>query len=91
MTLRVEVRFEPRSLVRANDGLDLDACSARYAAAVKAALEVELGPAIVVVVADPAERGVRVLATGATETDNWAAERTALDVAWVVRETVPFG
>lgn len=91
MTLRVEVRFAPGSLVRANDGLDLDACARRYASAAKAAIEAELGPAEVSVVCDPGAPGVRAIVTGGGETENRAAERTALDLAWAVRETLPFG
>lgn len=91
MTLRVEVRFEPRSLLRANDGVDLAAAAARYAAAVKAAIEADLPAAEVVVFADDSGRGVRALATGgAAESDDRAAERLALDLAWAVREMVPF-
>lgn len=91
MTLRVEVRFAPGSLVRANDGLDLDACAGRYASATKAAIEAELAAAVVSVLADPGVPGIRATATGGGETENRAAERTALDLAWAVRETLPFG
>ncbi len=91
MTLRVEVRFEPASLVRANDGLDLESAAARYAAAVKAAVEADLPAAEVVVLADRSGRGVRALASGGdNETVERAAERLALDLAWAVREMVPF-
>ena len=91
MTLRVEVRFEPRSLVRANDGLDLDACAVRYAAAVRAAIEADVPAAAVSVVADPGERGVRAVVTGGADVENRSLERSALDLCWAIRETFPFG
>jgi hypothetical protein len=91
LTLRVEVRFEPRSLVRANDGLDLEACAERYAIAVAAAIEADLPAAVVVVRPDPGARGVRALATGgADDAENRSAERLALDLAWAVRDTVAY-
>lgn len=89
MTLRVEVRFEPGALVRANDGLDLEAIGRRYSDALRSALGNELPTAEIAVIADEGP-GVRALATGACETENRLAERTARDIAWVVRETVPF-
>lgn len=89
MTLRVEVRFEPAALVRANDGLDLALVGQRYSEALHAALEIELPSAEIVVIADGGP-GVRALAAGGSEEENRTVERTARDIAWVVRETTAF-
>lgn len=91
MTLRVEVRFEPRSLVRANDGLDLGPIGARYTEAVRAAITRDFPAAEVDVRPDPAVRGVSARASGVEGDEARRVERTALDLAWAVRETMPFG
>jgi hypothetical protein len=91
LTLRVEVRFEPRSLVRANDGLDLGPIGARYAEAVRAAITRDFPAAEVEVRADAGVRGVSAAASGVGDDEARRVERTALDLAWVVRETMAFG
>lgn len=92
MTLRVEVSFDPRSLVRANDGLDLAVAAARYGAGVEAAIRREFPDAEVLVRVDDSRLGTHVSVAGAPcEADAQSVERTVRDLAWVVREMVPFG
>ena len=90
MTLRVEVRFDPRTLVRANDGLDLDSCAQRYADALQAAIERDLPAALVSVRSEGHVGALEAVVTGGSDAECASFERTVRDLGWVVREMVPF-
>lgn len=80
----VELTFGARALVASNDGLDPIACAERYAAAVRDALRREW-PDATITVSFTDDRA----ATHVTAPDP-ATERTALDLAWVIRQTHPW-
>jgi hypothetical protein len=77
--VKVRVSFGSRALVGANDGLDPSACAARYAEALSAALSREW-PGADIEVAFTDDR-----AATRAEAGDPAVERTALDLAWVIK------
>lgn len=78
--MTLEVSFGARALVGANDGLDAVACAERYAAALRETLEREWPAATITITFSDDRAPTRVRA------EDGATERTALDLAWVVRQ-----
>ena len=80
----VRVTFDPARLAPTNAALDVRASGARYAELLREALERELAGARIEVI----ERAgaTEASASDADEVAARTAERTALDLAWVVRQ-----
>ncbi len=86
--MKVRVVFGARSLVGANDGLDRHACATRYAELLTEALRREWPDDEVVVTWLDERTTTRAMIEGAPSADDARGiERTALDLAWVVRQT----
>lgn len=89
--MRLRVTFGARALTGANDGLDPIACAKRYADALRDALAREWPDAAIEVVSTDDRASTRAEASEcATDTEARATERTALDLAWVIKGTAPW-
>lgn len=85
--MKIRVAFGARSLVGANDGVDREACAARYAGLVTDALRREWPDAEVEVTWTDERKSTRATVEGAASIDAARdVERTALDLAGIVRE-----
>ena len=82
--MKLELSFGADALVAANDGLDPVACAERYATALREALAREWPDATITVTFTPDRAPTHVAAPDP------AIERTALDLAWVVRQMHPW-
>jgi hypothetical protein len=90
--VQIHVRFSPRALVGGNAGVDMAASAVRYADALREAIARDFAEASVQVEADAALRSgavVRVVGAADLEAER-ATERAVLDLAWVVKQCVPW-
>jgi hypothetical protein len=84
--MKLQIRFGIRALVGANDGLAIEESAKRYADALRDALLREWPDVEISIDAKDDRAPVEVTATGcASEVEARAVERTALDLAWVVK------
>ena len=91
--MRIDVSFGARGLAGANDGLDLEACAARYAAALEATIARRWPSARVEVAWGLGRDALAARCTLDADEGPTARgiERDVLDLAWVVRQMVPWG
>ncbi|AKF10216.1 hypothetical protein [Sandaracinus amylolyticus] len=90
--MRLNVTFGARALVGANDGLDAQACAARYAGLLRDALRRDHPDASIEVTWSDDRAPTHVDVQGVDEERRARAiERDALDVAWVVKQMEPWG
>lgn len=89
--MKIRVAFGARALVGAHDGIDRVASSTRYAELLREALEREWPEARVEVTWRDERGSTRAIVEGAASPEHArAVERTALDLAWVVRQVAPW-
>ena len=86
--MRIGVRFSPRALAGANAGLDLDASAARYAEALTKAIAADFPAAEITVAGDSSVQSI--LVDGVPEHKAASVERAVADLAWVVKQCVPW-
>lgn len=89
--MKLRVTFGARALVGANDGLDTGVCAARYAELLHEALRRDLPEAEVDVAWSDDRAATRAEVQGAPDARAREIERSALDLAWVVKQTQPWG
>lgn len=85
--MKLQIRFGMRSLLGANDGLAIDESAKRYIDALRAALEREWpGAEITVDASDDRAPTMAIASDCASDAEARSIERTALDLAWVVKQ-----
>jgi hypothetical protein len=85
--MKLRVTFGARALVGANDGLDRAESASRYARALEEVLRREWPSAEIEVTWTDDVSPTRAQAEATTDTEARSIERSALDLAWVVKGT----
>jgi hypothetical protein len=93
VSYRIEITIAPRTLLRAQDGMDLSASGAAFLAALEPVLRrelPELATASLTLASDIERDRHAVHVEGPDPTVVTRIDREVRDLIWVVREMVPF-